>query len=146
MKYDDASWHYGGQFPKESPIEYGGTHIALFMKWCFAKGWAGEFHLAEQPEDVQRVNQGEMSATEFLFKHCDGKFGDEDLNEEGNHFASEYYTDHYLQDYSNFAAGMAYTRPEADHDFAKLTAMIDQKFAAFARQNGNSSKPFWKFW
>jgi len=44
MKYDDASWHYGGDFPIGSPEEYGGTHIALFMKWCFVKGWAGDIH------------------------------------------------------------------------------------------------------
>jgi len=44
MKYDDASWHYGGDFSIGSPEEYGGTYIALFMKWCFVKGWAGDIH------------------------------------------------------------------------------------------------------
>lgn len=39
MKYDDATWHSGGEFPPESPAEFGGTHIALFLRWCFVKGW-----------------------------------------------------------------------------------------------------------
>jgi len=33
-----------GDFSIGSPEEYGGTHIALFMKWCFVKGWAGNIH------------------------------------------------------------------------------------------------------
>ncbi len=32
MKYDDASWHYGGEFPADSPDEFGGTHIGLSLK------------------------------------------------------------------------------------------------------------------
>jgi|GEM_PF-4641510 len=35
MKYDDASWHSGGE---TSPDAYGGVHIALFMKYGFTKG------------------------------------------------------------------------------------------------------------
>jgi hypothetical protein len=58
VKYDDASWHSGGEFPEGSPDEYGGTHIALFLRWCFIKGWAGEIHQEEEPEDTQRVIEG----------------------------------------------------------------------------------------
>ena len=74
MKYDDASWHYGGNFPKDQPQENGGTHVALFLKWCFIKGWAGELHTEEGPEAVASVVSSELPATEFLFKYCDGKF------------------------------------------------------------------------
>lgn len=34
MKYDNASWHYSGELPSNSPKEYGGTHIALSL--CLA--------------------------------------------------------------------------------------------------------------
>ena len=30
-KYDDASWHYGGDFPKDLPIEAGATHTGMFL-------------------------------------------------------------------------------------------------------------------
>ncbi|WP_441328174.1 DUF7832 domain-containing protein [Mesorhizobium album] len=33
MKYDDASWHSGGNFPRELPPEAGATHIAMFVAW-----------------------------------------------------------------------------------------------------------------
>ena len=64
MKYDDASWHYGGNFPAGQPDEHGGTHIALFLKWCFSKGWAAELHRDEAPETVARVISGELSLNE----------------------------------------------------------------------------------
>ncbi|MBI2826055.1 MAG: hypothetical protein HYX69_15325 [Planctomycetia bacterium] len=103
MKYDDASWHYGGNFPKDSPPEFGGTHIALMLKRCFQKGWAGELHLQESRDDVEKVIRGEKSATEFLFQWCDGKFTDEDLTEEGNAFVGVYYGEDgaFLQDYGS---------------------------------------------
>lgn len=56
-KYDDASWHYNGEFPADQPREHGGTHIALFLKGKL-QGWAGELHLEDDPEAVQGVIDG----------------------------------------------------------------------------------------
>jgi hypothetical protein len=33
MKYDDATWHSGGDFPKDLPAEAGATHIGMFVSW-----------------------------------------------------------------------------------------------------------------
>lgn len=44
MKYDDASWHVGGEFPKELPPQAGATHIGMFAAWCMLAGLAGELH------------------------------------------------------------------------------------------------------
>ena len=93
MKYDDESWHSGGEFPDGSPIEYGATHIALIMKWCFQKGWAGDLHInnVASNNDLQKMIANEMSATDFFMQWCDGKLTDEDFNEQGNVFLKEYY-------------------------------------------------------
>ena len=100
MKYEDASWHYGGDFPRGQPDEHSGTHIALFLKRCFIKGWAGTLHLDEEPEAVKAAVDGRLSATDFFFKYCDGKLVDEMLNLAGNTFAERYYGDDglYLHD------------------------------------------------
>lgn len=130
MKYDDAKWHYEGQFPADSPMEFGGTHIALFLKWCFIKGWAGELHLTDAAADVERVVAGTLSATEFLFQHCDGKLTDEDLNDEGNSFAEHYYGDEglYLIDYAENFADLMYTRPESTHDFSLFSQIVEDRY------------------
>jgi hypothetical protein len=129
MKYDDATWHSGGNFPAGSPPEYGGTHIALFLRWCFSKGWAGELHRSEEPDDTQRVVEGEMSAVEYLFKYCDGKLTNEDLDETGNAFAEQYYGDDglYLDDYAEHFGDLLYVAPESAHDFSKFSAMLERR-------------------
>lgn len=139
MKYYDASWHYGGSFPEDQPIENGGTHIALFLKWCFAKGWAGQLHAEEEPEAVQAVVKGERSATEFFFKYCDGKFVDEDLNDEGTNFAIKYYGDNglYFEDYAENFGELMYLAPESLQDFKKFSAMLNARFASGVLEKTN---------
>ena len=150
MKYDDASWHSGNKFPETSPDEYGGTHIALFLKWCFIKGWAGELHLEEEAEEVIKVINGELSATDFFFKYCDGKLTDEDFNEEGNKFVELYYGDNglYLNDYSELFYELMYIKPEEEHDFKLLSNIITQRYESgvITEDQLKKSKPWWKFW
>jgi len=150
MKYDDASWHYGNEFPEGTPIEHGGIHIALFMKWAFINGWAGELHLEEEQEDTKRVIDGELSANEFFFKYCDGKLTDEDFNEEGNKIASEYFGDDglYLDDYCQIIEHELYEGTENDHDFNKLKERMDSRLTSgiFTKTALKASKPWWKIW
>ncbi|QLG86763.1 hypothetical protein HQ393_00080 [Chitinibacter bivalviorum] len=149
MKYDDASWHSGGNFPKQQPEEYGGTHIALFLKWCFIKGWAGELHQTEEPEAVTQVINDTLSATEFFFTYCDGKLTDETFNEVGNAFAAQYYGDDglYLNDYAEHFEELMYVAPESDHDFAKYSAVLDARLKSNVLTKAQlKPKPWWKVW
>lgn len=130
MKYDDSSWHYEGNFPATSPVEYGATHIALFMRWCFCQGWAGQLHLEDSPDEVQRVIVGDMPATKFLLENCDGKLTDEDFNETGNAFAEKYYGDDglYLDDYGTHFEDLMYVQPEEAHDFKAFSKVLDARY------------------
>jgi len=145
LKYDDAKWHYGGDFPKESPQAYGGTHVALFLRWCFLRGWAGDLHVAENPDDVDRMKRGELSATDFLFKWCDGKFTNEDLNSEGNAFAANYYGSDktYLNDYAKAFPNKMYLADERSHDFSRFSAMVQSRYAAYIK---STRRPWWMLW
>ncbi|HEX6912316.1 MAG TPA: hypothetical protein VF142_18065 [Longimicrobium sp.] len=160
MKYDDASWHAGGRgFPSTSPMEFGGTHIALMLKWCFQKGWVGELHRDEDTaEHLDRLLRGELSATEYFFTWCDGKFTDEDLSDESNAFVLHYYDGPYGRDFEeNF--GPLYVRSEAEHDFGKFAEMVEARYQEFlrARDAANAAladenrtepakRPWWRFW
>ncbi len=76
------------------------------------------------------VVRNELPATEFLFKYCDGKFTDEDLNEEGNAFALQYYGDNglYLDDYAEAFGDLMYVASEGAHDFLKFSSMLEARF------------------
>jgi len=141
VKYDDASWHSGGNFPATSPPEYGGTHIGLFLKWCFLKGWAGELHTDTDRSDVGRVQRNEMTGTAFLFKNCDGKFTDEDLTTEGSAFVAAYYPDKYLGDYAEQFGDLLYVAGEGDHDFTKLAVLLDRRLSEHTKKG---KKPWWR--
>jgi hypothetical protein len=132
VKYDDASYHSGGDFPEDSPQEYGGTHIGLFLRYCFTKGWAGDLHTSEAPGAVQAVIDGTLSGTEFLEHYCDDKLTNEDFTDEGNAFAMKYYGNdgYYLDDYAEHFGDLMYTASEAEHDFTKFTQMVDQRIAS----------------
>lgn len=130
MKYDDASWHYGGEFPEGSPDEYGGTHIGLLLKWRLLKGWVGEELLEDSAEGIQRLTRGELTGTEFLFQNCDGKFTEYDLSEEGNDFLRGYYGENglYLGDYAAEFGDLMYVADESAHDFPRFSKMVDARY------------------
>jgi len=146
MKYDDATWHTEcDYFPSVSPKEYGGTHIAMFLRWCFTKGWAGKKHLETGAENIHRVIDGTFSATEFFFKHCNGTLTKEDFNEEGNCFVAQYYGDQglYLSDFKKHFIKVMYLVPESAYDFGAFSAILDERMKSGILTR---SKPWWKFW
>ena len=129
MKYDDASVHYNGEFPPNTPQQYGGTHIALFLRFCFVKGWAGPMHLQKRPAEVQGVIDGSLPATSFLFGFCNGCLTDKDLNDAGNVFAGQYYgrDGMYVYDYLQNFGDLMYKAPESEHNFNRQGVFMEAR-------------------
>jgi hypothetical protein len=100
MAYDRADWHYDGDYPKELPDSNGGTHIGMFLAWAINNKLISDFHLNESKQSIDNVLQRKNTGREFLEIECDGKFTDEELNEEGNAFTKYYYESNmYFDDY-----------------------------------------------
>lgn len=93
MAYDRADWHYGGDFPEDVPDENGGTHIGLFLAWVILNNLEGDLHIEESSDSLADVRERRVTGRDFLFKECDGKFWEVDLNDLGNAFARHYYGD-----------------------------------------------------
>jgi hypothetical protein len=138
MKYDDASWHYGGDFPKDLPNEAGATHTGTFVAWALLAGLAGEIHTTESPEDLRDLQSRTVTPGHFFMTRCDGKFSDEDLTDEGNEFAEFYYRldtpDRFLADYEKT---LAKTEPSLYHiedswaNFDLLKPVFDERLAVW---------------
>jgi hypothetical protein len=90
-KYDDASWHYEGDYPKNLPNESAATHIGMFLAWCINNDFISDELKEDATEEIKRVKSREMTGGEFLIKACDEKFLDDELNEIGNKFTKDYY-------------------------------------------------------
>lgn len=135
MKYDDAAWHYGGDFPKELPKEAGATHIGMFVAWAFLSGLTGSVHLEDIPEELQRLRTRQVTPGRFFMRVCDGKFTDEDLDDRGNAFASHYLNHQhggYLQDYEATLGGDAptlYHVADTWDNFDRLKPVLDRRFS-----------------
>ena len=142
LKYDDASWHYGGDFPDDLPDEAGATHIGMFAAWACLNGLAGTIHTDECPEDLQTlIVRGQTPGAWFLAV-CDGKLIDEDFNEEGNAFTAFYYglpqpesMAFYLKDYERLfqSAPSLYHVADSWLTFDRLAPVLEYRFNEWRR-------------
>jgi hypothetical protein len=135
MKYDDASWHYGGDFPKDLPPEAGATHTGMFVTWCLLAGLAGKEHLEDFPESIPILAARSVTPGAFFLNSCDGKFTDEEPSEEGNAFTKSYFdfeNGHYLSDYCD-ALGISlhkiYVAADTWESFDLVKPVLDRRYA-----------------
>jgi len=142
MSYDRADWHYGGDFPAGLPRENGGTHIGIFLAWAILQGLEGAEQRKNFPEALAAVRAREMTGREFLFKNCDGKLWEADLNEEGNAFAKSYYKKSagqrhdYLTDYSDeFWSGPSiYHVADTWENYERMAGVLTRRFEAWRKR------------
>lgn len=146
-KYDDASWHYGGEFPDDLPEENGATHIGIFLTWCIDNDLVSEDIIEDAGEEIKLVKSREMTGVEFLIDICDEKLTDYDLSDIGNEFAKNYYEDDtaFSEKYNNYFGDYAevfnikVTDDLLDHDslyrienswanYDLIKSRIDQRF------------------
>jgi hypothetical protein len=140
VKYDDASWHYGGNFAEDLPPEAGATHIAMFLAWAAGSNLLGDLHTDEDPELLVGLLARSMTPGCWFITACDEKFTEEDLNAEGNAFAAAYYVEaeapgalepKYLADYCNAFPefGDVYRVPDSWESFERLKPLLDKRYA-----------------
>jgi hypothetical protein len=139
MKYDDASWHYGGDFPEDLDPAAGATHIAMFLAWAVTQNLDSVLHLEEFAEDRAQLLQREMTPATWFRTVCDEQLTDEDLNTQGNLFAQAYFTgegrEHtYFKDYGEvFAeAETLYHVSDSWQNFDRLAPLLTQRYTDWA--------------
>ena len=140
MKYDDASWHYGGEFPKELPSEPGATHIGMFVAWCLLNGLGSDFHVKEMPDLLAHLKAKRLTPGAFFIKACDEKFTDEDLSPDGNAFAKSYYEAKDAEYIGDYEAALGADVPTLYHvtdtweNYERLAPAIAKRYAAWRKK------------
>jgi hypothetical protein len=146
VKYDDVSWHTGAEeYPKALPPEAAGTHTGMFVAWALLSG------LGSGLSDAAPLAARTITPGRFFVEQCDGKFVDEDLNDEGNRFAQAYFDldkGQYLHDYDRVLCRgkvqVAYELPDTWEHFDRLKPTLDRRLGEW--RAGRLGKPWWKFW
>ncbi|MDQ1163019.1 hypothetical protein QE422_003387 [Chryseobacterium sp. SORGH_AS 447] len=91
--YDNASWHYGGDFPEELPEKNGATHTGMFLNWCISNHLISKEFEEDAEDGIEKIKRREITGAELVMDFMDGKFSEYDLNDMGNAFAQDYYKD-----------------------------------------------------
>ncbi len=133
MKYDDASWHFGADNFGDLPKINGYTHTGTFVAWAMLNGLAGELHIEEWPEEIEKLKSRQITPAEFFRNNCDGKFTDEDLNDLGNRFAQSFFEDSYFEVYAEAVDPEdqfenIYKIPSSWETYDKVATEIDRAF------------------
>ena len=140
MAYDSAKWHPEGKYPKDFPLENSGTHIGMFLAWVIMNGFEGVELKEDNPDAIPAVRARKMTGREFLFRNCDSKLSDVDLNEEANAFAKYYYSSpefRYLDDYHQTLAENLPSNYHVDdswENFDRVAKVITQRFNEWRQQ------------
>ncbi|WP_144391800.1 hypothetical protein [Pleionea sediminis] len=142
MKYDDASWHYGGDFPENLPTEAGATHIGMFVTWCLLNDLGGELHTDELPESLAILRERKNTPGQWFIENCDEKFTDEDLNEIGNAFTHFFYASDEAPYYSVYENCLGeniehlYEVPDTWESYDKLAPFLSENFQSWIKNQG----------
>jgi hypothetical protein len=138
MKFDDASWHYGGDFPAGLPAEAGATHIGMFMAWLICGSLISDELLGDAATAVASVRAGTMTGPTFVMTVLNGKLTDNDLSPTGAAFTMAYYEGAggevtYLTDYSDMFASepgidSLYAVPDSQENYEQMAPIITFRF------------------
>lgn len=141
---DRIDWHQTEDFPKNVPLENGGTHIGMYLNWIIENNLIGEIHLTESTNALEDVKARKITGRDFLIEYCDGKFWEEDLNEIGLEFTKDYYlTDKYFTDYADTLDSnedSVYEYKNSWDNYGKLKIVIDNRFKDWKNKNGGKAK------
>ncbi|WP_284125699.1 DUF7832 domain-containing protein [Parerythrobacter aestuarii] len=145
MKYDDASWHYGGQFPADLPQVAGATHIGMYLAWAIMAGLGVDPVDEVDAEELKELSRYAITPGRWFHEKRDGIFSSGDLNAEGQAFTRAYYANEkgplegpntYFADYNDvFQTNETYRVTDRWSNFYHLRARLDPRLAMW-RQLG----------
>lgn len=143
IKYDDAEWHYGGDFPEGAPISYGFTHIGFFLTWIVEVGLESQFIQTQSPDELSATRLRKVSPIGLL-ESWDGSLVDDMLSDQGNAFAATYYSmsgteSGYLADYFTvFDEVGAYEVAPSWENYDRIKPLISRRYEEWKAE---SAKP-----
>jgi len=139
MKYDDVDWHVSGDFPEDLDARAARTHIGLFLAWAVERGLEGELLRTHYADQLAALRAGTVQGSALIEQCCDDKLTNDDLSDEGNAFARDYYEKSYLDDYVDLSDDdlpSIYHEPDTPEKYAQVRDLLDQRWREWKRKKG----------
>lgn len=153
MKYDNAAWHVRDDDHGTGDYHAGATHAAIFLAWAASRNLLSEIHIQDSQAGLKQLMSRRITPLEWFMAHCDGKFTDEDLTEEGNQFAQSYYTSTDEQDADRASYTLDYVDMFTEVDsicevrdtwenYDRIAPLIDRHYTAWKKATGRVPSGF----
>jgi hypothetical protein len=136
MKYDDASWHLEGDFPKDLPEDAAFTHTGLYLAWAVLAGLGSKELQDDFKEELTKLS-ARLNPPCEVYKVMDGKLTDENLSDDGNAFTKGYFdfeVGQYLKDYEEVLCKdlpTMYHVADSWENYERLKPILDNRLAAW---------------
>ncbi|MES2952368.1 MAG: formylglycine-generating enzyme family protein [Pseudomonadota bacterium] len=135
MKHDDYEYYFLNFGNEGLSQEAGATHIGMFIAWAISRDLVVERDSDDYVVWLAKVLRREVTGRDFLLHWCAGKLHSDDLNADGNAFATHSYTESYLRCYCKvFGLEGSKTADElcsvedSWSNFDKLAPVLDELF------------------
>ena len=142
--YDQAKWHFEGDYPEDLDQYQAYVHTGLYLGWLVDNHLVSEEFLEENKENVEQFKTRKATGPKLFQYACDGVLLLNDLNETGNRFSMEYFsfeTGEYLDDYNIVLAGdlpSQYHVADSWENYNKLKPILDKRFLAWKEDRSSS--------
>jgi len=107
----------------------------MFVAWCMLHDLAWSLPVNEFPDDLNALKERRVTPGRLVIDACDEKFTDDELNDEGNAFATAYFGPpkarrQYLTDYEETLSDelSLYHIKDSWENYEKLSPVIERRF------------------
>ncbi len=133
MKYDDVTWHWEGNYPKNLSKNNAYNHIAVLLNWAIIRNLLNETYVQSLDPQIlkalQDILKRKIMARNFLIKYCDGCLLSEFFTDEANEFLQVYYEKYYLDDFFGTYNDNYYGVANNWDVYDRITILLDDRFA-----------------
>jgi len=147
--YDKAKYHLGAEnFPKNLLPVQAYVHTGMFLGWIIDNNLFNKefFDKLDIQKEIEGFRNRKISSINIYQNQLDGVLTDEDLNEEGNAFAQDYFIfdkGRYIYDYMKvfrLKADQNYIIEDTWTNYEKIKEVIDKRYKDWKnKKSGN----FW---
>lgn len=130
MAIDRIDWHWDcvkDAISEDEHWERAGAHIGYFIEWAYKKGLAPNNYETYDVDECQKVVNSEKTGIQFLIENCDTKFWNEDLNEQGQKFASFAY-EMYINNLEMILGHKPYIEKYNQQDLQNVSKYLDKVY------------------
>ena len=141
MAIDRIDWHWDAisdEIPEDEHWERAGAHIGYFIEWAYKKGLAPSNPETYDVDECKKLINSEKNGIQFLIENCDTKLWEEDLNEQGQQFASFAYTA-YLDNLEKTLGHKPYAEKYNQQDLRSVSRYLDKAYSDFLTNPSSGS-------